>query len=257
MSDVIFVRTRTHYGSYQDYWRLVELNEYPIIYVDEIPRDGAKDKTFIITPANGEWENGIQTDGRAILWDFEWRIEDGSYPRIPGCAEYWHMDAAQARQHGARYVPLGGDARLKLDTPKRDIGVEYDVAYLGYMTNRRQRILHELVSAGLSLPPTSMWDEDRHQTLLHSKVYLHVHQLDNAPGVPALRLVVAAAYGLPVVSEEFADPGVFAAHVWQIPYEHIAHLLTGWQFGEVSQENSLSAFLNAEYTFRRGIEAHV
>lgn len=260
MSNIIFAIPRTEYGSYSDLYRLIQLNEYPTCYLDEIDPDS--DNCYVMTVSNGENANGWQNPRADIrLWDFEWRIEDGSYPRIPGCSEYWHMDAAQARQHGVRYVPLGGDARLKLDTPPDDVVPDYDVAYMAYMTHRRQRVYDDLKQAGLRIADNS-WGEERHQRLLKSKAYIHVHQNENAPGVPALRLVVAAAYGLPVISEMFADPGAFAGLA--LEYENVVEAVKRHAHGDATDQylsriasEALQDFLCKHYTFRRVIEQHV
>lgn len=256
MGDVVFARTRTVYGSYADYWRLVELNGYPTCYIDDIPSSGVKNKTFIVTPVNGEWqENGIKTDGRVIAWDLEWRMDGPVH--IPGLTEYWHMDAWTAARIGARYVPVGGDARLYEEAAHT--GVPYNVAYLGYMIPRRQQMWAWLQDRGLRLSPTSAWGKERAEVLNNSIAYLHVHQWDNAPGVPALRMVVAAAYGLPVISETFADEGIFSQVTLQADFYRLAGHTALWAQSRserlVAYGDALHDLLCREYTFRKGVEA--
>lgn len=206
MPDILFARPRWNYESYADLYRLIELSGFPLIYFDEI--DPQSDNLYILTTINGECQNGWQSPrARIIWWDLEWRI-DGDYPHIPGIAETWAADSWYAQHVGARYVPMGSHSGLKLDTPITP-DVHYHAAYMGYMVNRRLQIWTELVNRGLRLSPMSAWGEQRHNVLMQSACYVHVHQLHAAPGLPALRLVVAAAYSLPFLTETVQDAGVF------------------------------------------------
>lgn len=258
MSDVYFCRTRHTYESYADLWRLVELSGFPLIYVDEIAQYDAPDRVFIVTPQNGEWEHGVRAQGRVIHWNLEWSM----YPPVPGVSEVWHMDAAFARQHGLKYVPVGGHAGLM--DGERVGGVHYDVAFLAYMIPRRQRIHYQLQQLGVALSPTSAWGELRHSVLCNSTAYLHVHQLDDVQGVPALRMVVAAAYKLPVITEAVTDAGIFRGTVAEVDYDDLARIVPAWLFDRNLQldyeyalkrnAERLHQLLCVEYTFRRVIE---
>lgn len=259
MSDVVFCRTRYAYDSYRDYWTLVELNGYPTCYIDEIPRAGVRDKTFILTPLNGEWENGVVTDGRVILWQFEWNV-DGAF-RVPsGVSEVWAPDAWFATCIQAKYVPLGGDARLN---PEPDATREkrYDVAMLSYMVNRRQEVAAQLQGRGLTLAPNG-WFDERHETLLASRVMCHVHQHGHIPAVAAQRFVLAAAYGLPLFTETLADVGIFDHHrLLMTDHVHYAEFVAMWLKAPtqrlVDLGQAIRHLLTVEYPFRRCIEAAV
>jgi hypothetical protein len=204
VTDPVFVKTRYEYGSYSDLWKLVEFAGFPVVYVDEIDIDS--DNTYILpmktgeTPANG-WPNAR---AHLIEYLFEYHVD---YEPTPGVAERWSPDAWHAQQIGARYVPMGGDARLNDGT--NGAGPTYDVAYLGYMIPRRTDVLTGLQGYGLAVSPTSAWGQERHAVLTHSRIYLHVHQTDSAKAIPALRMVVAAAYSLPVIMETPADRGIY------------------------------------------------
>src|ERR1700678_4271845 len=50
---IIFARTRHIYGSYTDFWKLVELSGFDTCYIDEI--DISLENTYIFTPINGEY----------------------------------------------------------------------------------------------------------------------------------------------------------------------------------------------------------
>lgn len=256
MSDIYFCRTRHTYESYADLWRLVELSGYPLIYVDEIAQYDAPDRVFIVTPQNGEWEHGVKAQGRVIHWNLEWSM----YPPVQGVSEVWHMDAAFARRHDLKYVPVGGHAGL-MDGERVD-GVHYDVAFLAYMIPRRQRIHHELQQLVVALSPTSAWGELRHSILCNSKAYLHVHQLDDVQGVPALRMVVAAAYKLPFITEEVPDCGIFSDSIYTLNYNQLAENARAWTsgtfpaFADVLKRGGERLYrkLCVEYTFKRVIE---
>lgn len=258
MSEIVFALPRTEYGSYSDLYQLIALNEYSIVYVDEI--DPSSDDCYIIVVNNGEVANGWRgATARIILYDFEWR-PDGMTP-IPGVSEVWHMDRHTALNCGVRYVPLGGDARLKPRFESHnDWTLDYDTAYLGYMTYRRQHIHAQLLAREMRMPHTSAWGSERHAVLRRSKSYLHVHQLDNVPGVPALRLVVAAAYRMPVISEAFADAGIFEDMTMEADYNGLAdaaHLWTHQYSNIQAYGDALHDLLCEEYTFKRCIEGHV
>lgn len=206
MSEIVFARTGTEYTSYTDFWRLVELSGFPIVSVGEIdPDDG---RTYIVTPVNGEWQHGWRNPrAKIILWMLEWSLDQ--YPiTVPhGVHEVWCSDAWQAHNINAKYVPMGSHPGLKDANGTAE--PTYDVAFLGYIIPRRQQIMTELDALGVTRSPTSAWGTERHDILLRSRAYLHVHQWGHVPGIPALRMVVAAAYSLPVITERVEDAGLF------------------------------------------------
>lgn len=256
MSNVTFAKARHIYESYSDLWKLVDLSGFSTCFIDEIPGAGVKDNVYIIVVQNGEWDKGIQTDARVIFWCLEWI----HYPPVPGVSEVWHMDAAFARRYGLKYVPVGGHAGL-MDGERVD-GAHYDVAFLAYMIPRRQRIHYELQQLGVALSPTSAWKELRHSILCNSTAYLHIHQLDHVAGMPALRLVVAAAYKLPFIMEDATDYGIFDKCIYALPYHSLAACVKDWTTSDLPQlASALQAMgerlyqkLCVEYTFRRVIE---
>lgn len=255
MTDVTFVRTRHVYESYADLWRLVELAGFPVCYVDEI--DPASDRTYILpmktgeTPADG-WAG---PRARLIEYLFEYHCD---YEPTPGVAERWSPDQWHAGQIGARYVPMGSDARLA-DGPGAE-GAPYDVAYLGYMVNRRSDVLTAMKERGLNVSPTSAWGAERHAILSNSTVYLHVHQTDHAPAIPALRMVVAAAYGLPVLCETPARRGLFGyTHLLTSDHAHMAEFVGMWARDKHGQfrghlGHALHSLLCEQLPFRKSVE---
>jgi hypothetical protein len=254
MSDVIFARTRHNYDSYQDFWRVVELSNFPIIYVDEIPKSGVSDKVYIATPMNGEWQHGIKTDARVIFWNLEWSM----YKPTPGVSEVWCIDQWYAEAIGAKYVPVGGHPGL-IDG-ERVNGVHYDAAYMAYMIPRRQQIHYDLEQVGVTLSPTGAWGELRHSVLCNSRIYVHVHQLKEVPAVPALRMIVAAAYKLPVIMENVVDRGIFGQSGFMTcEYHRLARFVRRWLDDPNGQKlddfgYALYSQLCEQWTFRRTVE---
>lgn len=203
MSNVHFVRTRHHYDPYDDLFRLAELSGYSVIYIDEV--DPQSDNCYIVTPVNGEWRHGWENPrARIVWWGFEWNT-DGKHYCPPGC-EAWHIDSWQAKTTGVRYVPVGSHPGL--NPSPEEVAKKYDLAVLAYMPPRREQIAHDCREAGLSLSPYSVWGDDRHYVLSRSRAMLYVHQEDVIRGVAGLRWALAAAYRIPVISEDVNDWGI-------------------------------------------------
>lgn len=262
MGEIIFAQPRWQYDSYQDFRALVTVSGFRLIYVDEIPREGVSENVYIVTPLNGEWEHGIVTDGRVIWWDLEWRL-DGAYPQVPGVSEVWTSDRWYSQRTETRYVPMGSHPDLRPSEPADGAaydGAAYDGAYLAYMIPRRQRIHHELRERGVRLSPTGAWGSERHAILSHATAYLHVHQLDNAPTIAPLRMIVAAAYRLPVISESVADAGIFThTYLMTSAYAQYADFVRMWVCGDDRQRlndygGALHDLLCRDLTFRRCVE---
>jgi hypothetical protein len=256
MTDPVFVKTRHEYASYRDIWELVDLAGIPTCYVDEI--DAASDRTYILIVRNGEWPEGGWPNARAriIHWHMEFHVQ---YDPLPGVG-LWSPDAWHAERIGGRYVPVGSDARLK-HGPDTRFAHGYDVAYLGYLIPRRTDILSGLAQRGVRVSPTSAWGDERHAILTHATAYLHVHQEGSAPAVPALRMVVAAAYSLPVIMETPARRGIFQyGHMLTSDHAHLAEFAEMWAVrskGPFLQGfgDSLHRHLCHDLTFRRSVEA--
>lgn len=249
-----FVRTRHAYDSYSDLWTLVELSGFDTCFIDEMDVS-RKAHTYILPTLNGEVGAGWQgAQARLIHLNMEW----DEYPPTPGISETWHGDRWFAQQIGARYVPLGSHADLRPNTDSLSPDA-YEVAFLAYLIPRRQQMQHDLRQAGLSVSPSSAWGDERHRLLANSRVYAHVHQHDDKPGVPPLRLVVAAAYGMPFVTEQCADAGIFSEVIMQAPYSHYAGFTRDWlrDAGDMLQAKgaALHDLLCREFTFRQSVEA--
>lgn len=256
MTAIIFAKPRHEYASYRDLYALIDLSGFPTCFIDEI--DPQSDNAYVITILNGEIPEGGYPSARAKIaqWDLEYRRE----PYAPlANVERWHMDKWQAKMLGARYVPMGSHAKLCPEmTPKRDI---YDAAYIGYFaaSHRRQVMAEQLRQRGVKLSPPQAWGDERHALLRNSASYLHVHQHDDMPAVPALRLVVAAAYGLPFISETVADAGIFQKHILQSDYNALAYNMAivtqhHWERDLMPKAHSLHQKLCIDFTFKKSVE---
>lgn len=257
VSEVIFAVPRHEYASYQDLYALIDLSGFKKVFIDEV--DPQSDNAYVVTILSGEIPTTAWTDAKAhiVVYDFEWRTEPQA--PIPGVAEFWTGDKWHARLCDCRYVPMGSHAGLKLDADTSSPEV-YDVAFIGYINgvHRRDRIRQQLIARGVKVSPHGAWDAERHRILSNSQTYLHVHQLENAPGIPPLRMAVAAAYGLPFLSEACADPGVFGTYFLGQPYERLVehvHRFRGMQNADIPLSGErLHQFLCHDFTFRKSVE---
>lgn len=220
-----FVRTRTVYDSYSDYWTLVELSGFDTCYVDQIRLD--EDRLYVVTPMNGEVRPhitnernrvGCDTVARLVMWCLERPDSPGARPWAPNDGsgeldellkwfdEVWvsdehfqHMDPKRR----ARFVPLGSHPKLGGAKVRP---ADFDVAFMGYMIPRRQTIADKLRAAGLRVAPNG-WGAERRFTLQRTRLMLNTHQ-HNSPmpiGEP-LRIALAAAFRMPLVSETLSSP---------------------------------------------------
>lgn len=291
----IFVLTKHKYESYTDLIRLIELAGYPTCYPDDIkPRSK---NTYILPISNGE----LPTDGwskptaRIIRWLFEWGIEE----KRNGVAEYWCPDAWNAAQNDARYVPLGGDARLNEQSyppnenvalseagkpPKRDAlkelprdldkrGMWYknewyniDIAFPAYLTNRRMWVRDRLIERGVKfnnvpddLPAAATsWGAERNAAYNAARLAWHIHQDADKPALPPLRLVMAAAYRLPFLSESVPDQGVFRGLIVTEDYADMVERVPYWLSQDLTgYADALARYLNEEYTFAHSVESNL
>lgn len=253
MNDVFFVRTRYEYDSYRDFFQLAHLSDYPVIYVDEIALHDRPDATFIISPINGEWQGGLITQGRVILWQLEWNI-DGEHEPPPGVCETWCSDKGHAAQIGAKYVLLGSHPRLNME-PGATYDKLYDVIMLQYLTHRRERVRDELLNRNLRIAPNG-WGQARHESLAQARLMLHIHQHETVATIAPLRWAIAAAYKLPIVAEAPDDMSEAPTGIY-CDYDKLAGVVEQHLERPETQEwgDWLYEQLCIEGTFKRQVEA--
>lgn len=262
MNAPIFVRTRHDYGSYADWWRLVDLSGFKTIYVDEVPQYDQRGQTLIVTPLNAEWQAGWpNARARIIHYELELRHDwRALVDTPPGIEEVWCGDAWLAHKINARYVPIGSHYGLNIHRQDAAIEKSFDVAFVAYQVGRRQTVTQELLSMGLHLAPRdNLWGNARSTALMASKVMLHVHQMDGFPAIAPLRWCLAAAHGLPMLTEYCDNRGVFGyPYMLMSEYKYLAQF-TRLQLRDNAQRlrdmgEALQRLLCEDYTFRKSIE---
>lgn len=217
MTEVIFAKTRYVYDSYTDFWKLVQLSSFPIVYVDEMELY-EPDHIYITAPYNGEWkphlDNHPSRQAKFMLWNLErpgeqdvkqYRdsnqnlVDDGYFNEIIV------SDRELSRQTGFHYIPVGSHARLAI-SPMGGIK-HYDVIHLMCYSLRRAFLFDYLTPhssyAGISIAPNG-WGIERDHALHSSMFMLNIHQ-DEHPFIEPLRFALASAYGLPIISEKSTD----------------------------------------------------
>lgn len=248
---ILFAQPRHVYESYADLRSLIALSGFETVYYDEI--DPTSDNVYILTVINGELpENGYPyARARMVCWDLEYHLGGVQLSGV----ELWAADKWYAEMIGAKYVPMGShpDLRLHADSTSSE---RYDVAYVGYFIPRRERIRAELLERGVKVSPIHAWGEERHRILSNSTAYLHVHQHEHIPTIAPLRMVVAAAYGLPVISEQCIDLGVFDRMVIYGDYSWLADLTREAITQPALQDFALrlNDYLCHDYAFRKSVE---
>lgn len=208
--EVVFLRTRWEYQSYTDFWELVKLGGFEVRYLDEL--EPGREAVYVFSPKQGELESVLprlkgEHACKVAWWCLERPDANGSVTEskaIPaGLDMLWLSDAWLARRHTfygwgpVQWIPLGSNEGL--GTPGNGNHL-YHWAHLSYATGRRQEVYHNLW--GKCLP--NCWGEERDKALRATRLMVNVHQ-DDWPVLEPLRFALAAAYGLPIVSEKVHD----------------------------------------------------
>jgi hypothetical protein len=231
MTEIVFAQPRHLYQSYTDFWRLVELSEYPTCYVDEIDFDSQN--IYITAPWNGDAESHIsnhtkqQRNCHIILWNLERPgSENGAVmwygkrqrelmQKLRVVDECWVSDRQLAVETGLRYVTLGSHYGLGEPSDHKI----YHAVHMSYAVPRRQTIYNKINN----LAPNG-WGDERHQILQQSFFAVNIHQ-DNFGFVEPLRFALFAAYGLPTISEHVANSDPYWEHILWADYADIPDVL--------------------------------
>lgn len=264
MPEILFARPRHDYDSYRDFWRLVELSGYRLIYIDEIQPDS--DNCYIFSTPDTHWHDGVERRGwrdaraRIIYWSLEW-YEDVDYAAVPGLAAVWSPDKWFADRHAMQYVPMGGHTGLKLH-PTPTNGRIYDAATFFAPSGRRYDAMGQFKREGVTVAPNG-WNEERHRILMQSYCMVQVHQHDHLPVIAPQRWTLAAAYELPMITETLGDQGIFTEGkrlMCDLP--HIGEFVRMWT--REGNEDRLADYglalhdlLCRDYTFQKAVESHV
>lgn len=272
MGQIIFAQPRTQYDSYTDYRHLVELSNFPTVFVDEI--DLQSDNLYIVSPMNGEFDAHIdwkvtrncaiyhwnlERPGNGTLTDFKGhnnrRVREGKVDKV------LLSDKLLARLTQSTYMPLGSHERLGTPCEEK----VYDYIHLMCYSPRRglfYQYPHSVTDiAGMKIAPNS-WGAERHAALQHSKMLVNVHQ-DNHIYMEPLRFALAAAYALPIVSEHIpAENDTYVTHKLDM-YSPARSMRTYLSMYDANIKNMrLSGWDNharmtGEFSFRRCIERYI
>ena len=238
MTNITFCTTGHFYESYRDFWRLVELSNFPIIPVSEL--DISQEGVFITAPMNEDWrehineqhKQGKRVNAHLVLWNIErpggsaggvgnyaeqcrylvyglWPNGEKTKQRAAGeivesygrfIDEVWVADRRLAEETHLRFVVLGSDTGLgEPGSEKR-----YDFCHMSYELPHRAAIYNKFSAE--SIGPNS-WPPERDEVLKQSRFGLNIHQEDrHTPFQEPLRLALYAAYGLPIITETIFDP---------------------------------------------------
>ena len=220
--EIIFCKTRADpefYRSYTDFWRLVELAGFEVVWLDEL--EPGRDAVYVVTPRNGELPGvlpRLQGDRRCkfVWWCLERPDTLGSVTRGKAIEEnideLWLSDrwlASLHHQRGwgpVRFVPVGsheglGDFGWVDGRPStKELPMPLRWAHMSYIVPRRKAI-YDRIRCG---PVANCWGDERDIVLKASWAMVNVHQ-DEWPVIEPLRFALAAAWGLMIFSETVAD----------------------------------------------------
>lgn len=284
MREVVFVRTRWFYESYQDFWRLVELSEFPTCYVDEMDLYDP-DKIYIVTPMNGEWRPYVDENGSRHVWEnlgahqkaekILWNLER---PGGSGSISKYVVDNRELIEQGYVDRILTSDKWLSMKYPDvfdymtlgshEDLGTpgsfeekEYDLVHLSCYSNPRSILFQDPDKPkkeieGMTIAPNG-WGEIKDNSLKRSKFMLNIHQ-DGFPIVEPLRFALAAAYGLTIISEDVRSAYPYQSFLMQRRrnqlFEFAKHMTE--MYNESMYDNGLvfRNVMTGNYSFRNCVE---
>lgn len=279
---VRFARTRYHYDSYDDFWKLVELSRFATCFVDEI--DLTSPTTYITTPVNGELRphvthrrellKGSPQRAKIIWWDLE--RPDAGGPSLgsildeimPFVDAAWVSDRLVASLDGRlQHVVLGGHAGLNSRHIEHDpegkvlaamtyaLPFDYDFCHMSYAWGRRENIFALLRQKGLREGP-SCYGEAREKVLSSSRVLVNLQQY-TLPVIAPMRFALAAAFYLPIVTERVHDPFPMSRDdLIEADYSSIPNAIEEVLKDPVRlaiQAKRVHERLCEEWTFRRGV----
>jgi len=228
LTNVVFARPRQEYGSYRDFWRIVELSQFRTRYLEEIDWSQGN-LTVIAGPKNAEWQAIPDRHNARLIW---WNIErcvnaddvwDMSNPHVPRCVdEVWTSDRSIAKRFGWHYVFFGGHRSFG----SLSVNKNYDVITLMAPLPRRAELFRELQRFNLA-DTGNLWGEERDERLRESRIMLMCHQ-DDQPICEPPRMMIGGCYALAMLCEWSADSGywVQGEHYVGVNFEDLVDTVT-------------------------------
>lgn len=265
----IFVKTRWYYQSYTDFWKLVELSDFQTCFVDEMDLY-AEDTAYIVAPMNGEWRPFVDErpnrKAKLILWNLERPGGSGSVAKYASdnlelVGKYLDKvvvsDRSLANLCGLDYIIMGGHPDLGI--PGMPSLKKYDLIHLSCYSNARSWMFDtpdhpKTMLLGNLTVARNGWGQDRHWSLQESRFMLNVHQ-DGFPFIEPLRFILAAEYGLPVISE--ASNSFFPYENFVIPLYDVKNGYYSYGDSVYMHGINFRNYVNRHFPFRRCVEDYV
>lgn len=280
MTEVIFVKTRYQYQSYTDFWYIVGLSGYPTCYVDEMDLYDSNN-IYIGAPMNGEWRPYIEPHRKdrqatVILWNIERPGGSGNLQEYTASNQllidenYLNAvmvsDMKLAAYTGFHFMPLGIHPRLGDPGGLED--KIHDIIHISCYSPRRSFLFRTPIESKLYINNLSIasngWGQDRVDKLRCSRFMLNIHQ-DEFEYLEPLRLTVAAAYGLPILSEPLGNTFPYDCSRFSLYCDKSSKLLGMAEYILRSDEYEkwyqggldLREHMIQYYTFRGCVEAYL
>lgn len=269
-----FVRTKHDYDAYTDFWKLVNLSGFQTTTTAQAD---LRQRGLYICPNLDHdllgWATAApkgRRGAKVVFWDLERpdaHLREGMDPvslyRAATDEILEWADAIWVSDMGLRkldlrrtFAVLGGHEGLM---ERRPATILHDILHLGQRTPRRISVLDALrLKSFRIVEPT--WGTSRLEALASSRVLLGIDRIGHLKVGAPLRWVVAAAYGLPIITEAVADPYPLTPgqDIVMAPYDRLADTV----IETLSLEPSALAWIGqlawATYcrvwTFRYGVE---
>lgn len=250
----IFVMPRKTYGSYHDFWKLADLSGFELIFQDEADLGDAQ-QTYIFA-APERIPDCSKARAHTIFWQVEYAGDYTSVENAATVSEVWSSDPAHAARTGVKYVMLGSHRGLNPELRKAE-EPDFDLTMLAYMVDRRRAVQERLDQYRWTPDYPGHGGIERHNTLTHTRLMLHVHQHD-APALAPLRLALAAAYHMPVIGEQVEDEGLYRRAVIWSAYGDLASRVKMFFDGKIDEDaqysDALYRLLCVEHPFGKCVE---
>jgi hypothetical protein len=178
-------------------------------------------------------------------------------------------DRKLAYDTGFKHVPLGSHRELGVPGSKDDRLSGYDLIHLSCYSNHRSWLFHEPNNPKIDLyglvVARNSWVHARHKALTHSRFMLNIHQ-DEFLYIEPLRFSLAAAYGLPILSEQCFDVYPYAGDYWVSKDDDIKGMLRSvwWVRDMIAYEEryypagmEMRRYMTTVHSFRTCLEAYL
>ena len=274
--NICFAHPRYVYDSYTDYRKLVELSGFQTCFIDEI--DLKANTLYIVSPINGEFRPHVAhrrsiltgPQNAKIVWLNLERPDSGpgDLGKLIGSMvcnttneilqwvdAIWVSDRYYASlDRRMTFVAMGSDDRL--GRTLGHIGKAYDWCHLSYTNDRRSAVYADICRRGMRQAPNG-WGSDREHILRASRAMVYVHQTAAPIGAP-LRWALAAAYRVPLLCENLADPYPLepGRDLMMCEYQHVAQNVPGWIVSEavsIRMGEALYKTLCIDHSFKKSV----